>query len=175
MDPLSPLLRNPTLVTSSRVSTLSPVRTSTVSFHTRAGLRDPGAAEDQEAACAVTSNGWCIGWSPAISLSSRILTRSPTRNRQSIAAFRARLAVDQPSAHLGRGRDPIYLNDVVFPSRPGATEQSVPFPWLEHSRPPRWRATVRDRSQHSPPLSDSAPTDHAGGEDAQNRFGRGKR
>src|SRR5664279_1672708 len=31
-----------------------------------------------------TWNGWCIGWSESISLTSRIFTWSPTRNRQSI-------------------------------------------------------------------------------------------
>jgi hypothetical protein len=40
-----------------------------------------------------TWKGWCMGWSPAISLSSRILTRSPTRKRQSIAAFSSPVAL----------------------------------------------------------------------------------
>ena len=55
----------------------------------------------------------------SISLTRRIFTRSPTRNRQSIPAFSApRLAVDELPAHVRRRRHPVDLDHVVFPLDP---------------------------------------------------------
>ena len=82
-------IHTPGLVTSSRMSTVSPRRTSTVSFHTRFGSMVPSRLRIRNRPAPCTWNGWCIGWSESISLTSRIFTWSPTRNRQSIPWFRS--------------------------------------------------------------------------------------
>ena len=82
-------IQRPGLVTSSRMSTVSPVRTSTVSFQTRFGSTTPSRARTRNRPAPWMWNGWCIGWSESISLTRRIFTRSPTRNRQSISWFSA--------------------------------------------------------------------------------------
>ena len=70
----------PGLVTSSRMSTTSPVRTSTVSLQTRLGSGAPSRAMTRKRPAPWMWNGWCIGWSESISLTRRIFTRSPTVN-----------------------------------------------------------------------------------------------
>ena len=82
-------IHRPALVTSSTMSTVSPVRTSTVSFHTRLGSATPSRARTRNRPAPWMWNGWCIGWSESISLTSRIFTRSPTRNRHWMAWFSA--------------------------------------------------------------------------------------
>src|SRR5512134_2137827 len=77
-------IQRPGLVTSSRMSTVSPVRTRTVSFQTRLASGTPSRASTTKRPAPWTWNGWCIGWSESISLTSRSLTRSPTVNVQSI-------------------------------------------------------------------------------------------
>ena len=57
-----------------------------------------------------------MGWSESISLTSRILTRSPTVNRQSIAVVgRAGGPVHELPVHVGGGGQPVDLHHVVFP------------------------------------------------------------
>src|SRR5262249_26273504 len=82
-------IHNPGLDTSNKMSTVCPVRTSTVSFHTRFGSGAPSRASTRKRPAPCRWNGWCMGWSESISLTSRILTRSPTVNRQLIAALAA--------------------------------------------------------------------------------------
>src|SRR3954453_6715217 len=82
-------IQRPTFVTSSTMSTVSPVRTSTVSLHTRFGSTTPSRARVRNRPAPWMWKGWCIGWSESISLTSRIFTRSPTRKCQSIAWFSA--------------------------------------------------------------------------------------
>ena len=98
------------------MSTVSPVRTSTVSLQTRLGSTSPSRARTRKRPAPWMWNGWCIGWSESISLTSRIFTRSPTRNRQSIAWFAASVgAVDELPAHVRRRREPVDVDHVVFP------------------------------------------------------------
>ena len=73
------------VVASSRMSTLSPVRTSTVSFQTKFFSVTPSRARTTKRPAPSMWKGWCIGWSESISFTSRSLTWSPTRKRQSIA------------------------------------------------------------------------------------------
>ena len=57
-------IQRPGFVTSSRMSTVSPVRTSTVSFQTRFGSASSSRLEDEEAARAVDVEGvvhWVVG------------------------------------------------------------------------------------------------------------------
>src|SRR6185437_16084948 len=82
-------IQMPGFVTCSRMSTVSPVRISTVSFQTRFCSGWPSLAKIKNRPAPWMWNGWCIGWSESISLTSRILTRSPTRKRQLMAWFSA--------------------------------------------------------------------------------------
>ena len=82
-------IHSPGLETSSRMSTVSPARSSTVSFHTRLGSGCPSRDRMRNRPAPWTWNGWCIGWSESISLTSRIFTRSPTVNDQLISPFTA--------------------------------------------------------------------------------------
>src|SRR5581483_10201156 len=67
-------IQMPGFVTSSRMSTVSPVRTSTVSFQTRFSSATPPRESTTKRPAPWTWNGWCIGWSESISLTSRSLT-----------------------------------------------------------------------------------------------------
>src|SRR6476659_2986666 len=67
-------IQRPGLVTSSRMSTVSPVRTRTVSFQTRFSSATPPRASTTKRPAPWMWNGWCIGWSESISLTSRSLT-----------------------------------------------------------------------------------------------------
>ena len=78
-------IQRPGLVTSRRMSTVSPARTSTVSFHTRFDSGTSSRAMTRKRPAPWMWNGWCIGWSLSIVLTRRIFTRSPTRNDQSMA------------------------------------------------------------------------------------------
>src|SRR3954465_8296207 len=78
-------IHRPGFVTSSRMSTVSPVRTSTVSLQTRLDSTSPSRARTRNRPAPWMWNGWCIGWSESISLTRRIFTRSPTRNCQAMS------------------------------------------------------------------------------------------
>src|SRR5437764_7278343 len=80
-------IQTPGLVTSRRMSTVWPVRTSTVSFQTRLGSTSPLRARIRKRPAPWMWKGWCIGWSCSMSLTRRIFTWSPTRNAQSISQF----------------------------------------------------------------------------------------
>ena len=71
-------------------------------------------------------NGWCIGWSGSISLTSRIFTRSPTRERHVDRSFSAPVVRSMSFQRmLRRGRDPVDLDHVVFPLDPAAALMAV--------------------------------------------------
>src|SRR5687768_6739875 len=55
-------IHRPGLVTSSRMSTVSPVRTRTVSFQTRFASGTPSRARTTKRPAPWTWKGWCIGW-----------------------------------------------------------------------------------------------------------------
>src|SRR5829696_4103396 len=82
-------IQRPTFVTSRRMSTVSPVLTSTVSLQTRFGSTSPLRTRVRNRPAPWTWNGWCIGWSESISFTRRTFTRSPTRSFHSIARFSA--------------------------------------------------------------------------------------
>ena len=60
-----------------------------MSFHTRLGSGLPSLERTRKRPAPWTWNGWCIGWSDSISLTSRIFTLSPTLNAQEIRWFSA--------------------------------------------------------------------------------------
>ena len=97
-------IHSPGLVTSSRMSTVSPGPDQHRVLPHQVRLRRRRRGQDQERPAPCTWNGWCIGWSESISLTSRIFTRSPTRNRQSIACVRSPgVPVDQDPPHVRWG------------------------------------------------------------------------
>src|SRR4051794_16569963 len=59
------------VVMSRRMSTVSPVRTSTVSFQTRLASSTPSRLKARNRRAPWMWNGWCIGWSESVSLTSR--------------------------------------------------------------------------------------------------------
>ena len=120
-------IHRPGLVTSSRMSTISPVRTSTVSFQTRFGSTSPSRARTRNRPAPWTWNGWCIGWSESISLTSRIFTRSPTRNCQSIAWFSAPVARSTSFQRM-------FAGVVIWLTSTMSSSHSIPPPRRAHAR-----------------------------------------
>ena len=134
-------LKRPTLVTSSRMSTASPVRTTTVSFQARLGSVTPSRLRTRNRPAPWTWKEWCIGWSAAISLSRRILTLSPTRNRCGGARHR-RLLPSQGSrrATLKTARSPVGTMDRGDPRAEAALSLSG---WPSTGRGPARRTVTR--------------------------------
>ncbi len=109
-------IQRPGLVTSSRMSTISPVRTSTVSFHTRLGSALAVAGEDQEAAGPVDVEG-VVHRVVGVHLVDQA-DLHPVADRElplDGGVLGLGRAVDQLPAHVRRRRDPVDLHHVVFP------------------------------------------------------------
>ena len=111
-------IQMPGLVTSSRMSTVSPVRTSTVSFQTRLGSTTAVAAQDEEATRAVDVErvvhrmvGVHLVDEPDLHL---VADPEPPVDRVVLGA-RAGRPVDELPAHVRRRRHPVDLDHVVFP------------------------------------------------------------
>ena len=135
-------IHSPGLVTSNKMSTVCPVRTSTVSFHTRFGSATPSRASTRNRPAPCRWNGWCMGWSESISLTSRILTRSPTVNRQSIAALAAPV-VRSTSIHRMLAGVVSRLTATMSSSHsmPPPSPWPWPSPWWPCSAP--WSSRLR--------------------------------
>ena len=106
----------PGFVTSSRMSTVSPVRTSTVSFQTRLGSTDAVAAEDEEPARAVDVER-VVHRMVGVHLVDEadlhlVADPEPPVDRVVLGVGRA---VDELPAHVRRRRDLVDLDHVVFP------------------------------------------------------------
>ena len=126
-------IHRPGLVTSNRMSTVCPVRTSTVSFQTRFGSATPSRASTRKRPAPCRWNGWCIGWSESISLTSRILTRSPDGELPvDGGAVGAGGPVQQLPAHGRGGGQPVHLDHVVFPL--DARRPAGPWPCVRRGR-----------------------------------------
>src|SRR4051794_23247027 len=67
-------IQRPGLVTSRRMSTVSPVRTRTVSFQTRFASTVSLRLMTRKRPAPWMWKGWCMGWSESISLTNRIFT-----------------------------------------------------------------------------------------------------
>src|SRR3954453_18394092 len=80
-------IQYPGLVTSNRMFTVCPVVIRTVSFQTRLSSSMPSRSSTRKRPAPCTWNGWCIGWSESISLTSSIFTQSPTRKLQLMPWF----------------------------------------------------------------------------------------
>ena len=109
-------IQRPTLVTSSTMSTISPVRTSTVSLHTRFGSDDAVAGEDEEAPGAVDVErvvhrvvGVHLVDQPDLHA---VADAEPPLDGVVLGVVGA---VDELPAHVRRRRELVDLDHVVFP------------------------------------------------------------
>jgi hypothetical protein len=98
------------------MSTVSPVRTSTVSFQTRFGSSTPSRARTRKAPGAVDVEGVRHRMVGVHLVDEADLDLIADANFQSMAAFAAPgVAVDELPAHVLCCRPPIHLDHVVFP------------------------------------------------------------
>ena len=109
-------IQRPGFVTSSRMSTVSPVRTSTVSFQTRFGSTTPSRARTRKRPAPWTWKGW---WHRVVGVhlvdQAELHLVADAERPVDLGVLRAGLAVDELPAHVGRGRHPVDLDHVVFP------------------------------------------------------------
>ena len=112
-------IQSPGFVTSRRMSTVSPVRTSTVSFQTRFGSGTSSRARIEEATGPVDVEGMghrVVRVHLVDEADLHLITDAEAPVDRGV--LRACRAVDELPAHVGGSGDPVDLDHVVFPLDP---------------------------------------------------------